>query len=75
MNEGKKNGLPGRRAARVALSVSGVLTACILVLSVACWTGWWNPGFGWLSAKLAAKAVVGVCMGCTALVVWIRKRG
>ncbi|BDH14280.1 MULTISPECIES: hypothetical protein [Streptomyces] len=74
MSEGEKNEWRSRQAVRVGLFVCGVLLAGVLVLSVAWWVGWWTPGFGWLSARLAAKAVVGLCLGFAALVAWVKKR-
>ncbi|WP_128507549.1 hypothetical protein [Streptomyces inhibens] len=55
---------------RVVLAVVCALLVVGLCWGVAWKLGWWNPGFGMLSAKLAAAASAGV----VALAAWIAKR-
>ncbi|MEV0375794.1 hypothetical protein AB0I10_39730 [Streptomyces sp. NPDC050636] len=57
-------------AGRFMLAVVCALLVVGLSWAVAWKLGWWTPGFGMLSAKLAAAASVGI----VALAAWIAKR-
>ncbi|MFJ5595696.1 hypothetical protein ACIQCG_38905 [Streptomyces noursei] len=57
------------RAGRVVLAVICALLVMGLLWGVGWKLGWWTPGFGMLSAKLAAVAAVGV----VSLVAWVAK--
>ncbi|MFD3424104.1 hypothetical protein [Streptomyces decoyicus] len=57
-------------AGHVVLAVVCALLVVGLSWVVAWKLDWWNPGFGMLSAKLAAAASVGI----VALAAWIAKR-
>ncbi|MGW5122150.1 hypothetical protein ACWEQ8_43055 [Streptomyces noursei] len=57
-------------AGRVVLAVICALLVMGLLWGVGWKLGWWTPGFGMLSAKLAAVVAVGV----VSLVAWVAKR-
>ncbi|WP_431999743.1 hypothetical protein [Streptomyces sioyaensis] len=60
---------------RAALCVVSVLLAAGLLWTVNQSLGWWNSGVGWMSAKLAAKAAVGLFVALVMLLTWLKKRG
>ncbi|MGI5258023.1 hypothetical protein [Streptomyces angustmyceticus] len=64
--DGENRGTVGR----VVLAVICAVLVMGLLWGIALKLDWWNPGFGMLSAKLAAAASVGI----VALVGWIAKR-
>ncbi|MFI0902124.1 hypothetical protein ACH4TE_01050 [Streptomyces sioyaensis] len=75
MSEESDNEVRISPAVRAALCVVSVLLAGGLVWTVNQSLGWWNPGVGWMSAKLAAKASVVLFVGLVALLAWLKKRG
>lgn len=75
MSEESDNEVRIRPAVRVALCVGSVLLAAGLAWTVNQSLGWWNPGVGWISAKLAAKASVVLFVGLVTLLTWLKKRG
>ncbi|MFD9205522.1 hypothetical protein ACFVZM_04500 [Streptomyces sioyaensis] len=52
-----------------------VLLAAGLLWTVNQSLGWWNSGVGWMSAKLAAKAAVGLFVALVMLLTWLKKLG
>ncbi|WP_146022191.1 hypothetical protein [Streptomyces sp. CB02959] len=64
--DGRNRGTAGR----VVLAAICALLVMGLLWGVGWKLGWWNPGFGMLSAKLAAAAAVGL----VSLVAWVAKR-
>ncbi|KUL35619.1 hypothetical protein ADL22_26715 [Streptomyces sp. NRRL F-4489] len=64
--DGRNRGTAGR----VVLAVICALLVMGLLWGIGWKLGWWNPGFGMLSAKLAAVVSVGI----VSLVAWAAKR-
>ncbi|MFI1739726.1 hypothetical protein [Streptomyces sioyaensis] len=75
MSEENDNEVRIRPAVRAALCVGSVLLAAGLAWTVNQSLCWWNPGVGWISAKLAAKASVVLFVGLVTLLTWLKKRG
>ncbi|MEU7254482.1 hypothetical protein [Streptomyces rimosus] len=73
MSEGENAEQLGSRAVRIAVSVVSAALVLVLAMLVAWWMEWWNPGFAWLSTKLAAKVAVGAPIALVALLAWLRK--
>ncbi|MEU8784465.1 hypothetical protein [Streptomyces sp. NPDC048637] len=70
MDEGKSEESQGRPTVRVAMSVGCTLLILGLFWFLAWKVGWWTPGLGLLSAKVA----VVVSTGLVASVAWFAGR-
>ncbi len=70
MDEGNSTESQGRRTVRVATSVGCTVVALGLLWVLAWKVGWWTPGLGLLSVKVA----VVVSTGIVASVAWFARR-